>query len=93
VYEAADDPIGVGWASARLVMPLLMQARHDEAERTGRAALETLEPFGEGEELANALHYLGWYLWRRGRADEAEPLLRTAVDLAERVEEPRVQAE
>ena len=93
VYEAADDRIGVGWASARLVIPLLQQARHDEAERAGRSALETLEPFGEREELASALHSLGWYLWRRGRAEEAEPLLRRAVEMAGRVDAPLVRAE
>lgn len=93
VYEAADDRIGVGWASARLVMPLLMLARHDEAERTGRAALETLEPLGEREELADALHFMGWYLWRRGRGGEAEPLLRRAVEMADRVDAPLVHAE
>ncbi len=92
-YEAADDPIGVGWASGRLVMPLLMQARHDEAEGAGRAALETLEPLGEREELADALHFMGWYLWRRGRGREAEPLLRRAVEMAERVDAPLVHAE
>lgn len=92
-YEAADDAISVGWASGRLVMPLLMQARHDEAEGAGRAALETLEPLGEREELADALHFMGWYLWRRGRGREAEPLLRRAVEMAERVDAPLVHAE
>jgi class 3 adenylate cyclase/tetratricopeptide (TPR) repeat protein len=92
-YEAADDRIGVGWASAQLVIPLLLQARHDEAERAGRAAVETLEPLGEREELADALHVMGWYLWRRGRGREAEPLLRRSVEMADRVDAPLVRAE
>jgi class 3 adenylate cyclase/tetratricopeptide (TPR) repeat protein len=92
-FEAIGDPVGVGWAHARLVLPLLMQARDEECEREGRIAVETLEPLGEREELADALHRLGWYLWRRGRGDEAEPILRRAVEMAARVESPLVRAE
>ena len=77
---------GSAGRGARLVIPLLMQARDEEAEQAGRTAVETLEPLGEREELADALHRLGWYLWRRGRNEEAEPLLRRAVEMAERVD-------
>ena len=93
VYEATGDRVGVGWAWARLVVPLLMQARHDEAEAAGRTAVQTLEPLGERPELADALHQLGWYLWRRGRNEEAELLLRRAVAMAGRVDSPLVLAE
>ncbi len=92
-YEALGDRVGVGWAHAHLVVPLLMQARDEEAETAGRRAIETLEPLGEREELADALHRLGWYLWRRGRGEEAEPLLRRAVEIAVRVDAPLVHAE
>ena len=92
-FEALDDPVGVGWAQSRRVMPLLMMARHDEAEQAGRSAVATLEPLGEREELADALHYLGWFLWRRGNGNEAEPLLRRAVEIAGRVDSPLVRAE
>jgi tetratricopeptide (TPR) repeat protein len=74
-------------------MPLLMMARHDVAEQAGRTGVATLAPLGEREELADALHYLGWYLWRRGRGDEAEPLLRRAVEMAGRVDSALVRAE
>jgi tetratricopeptide (TPR) repeat protein len=93
VFEALDDRIGMGWASARLVIALLMLARHDEAEAAGVTAVETLEPFGESPELADALHSLGWYFWRRGRGVEAEPLLRRAVAMADRVGARKVHAE
>ena len=93
VYEALNQPLGVGWARARLVLPLLQQARDEEAEQAGRTAVEVLEPLGEDEELADALHRLGWYLWRRGRNEEAEPLLRRAVEMAARVDSPLVHAE
>ena len=92
-YEAIGDPVGVGWAHARLVIPLLLQARDEECEREGRIAVAMLEPLGEREELADALHRLGWYLWRRGRGVEAEPLLRRAVEMAVRVDSPLVHAE
>jgi class 3 adenylate cyclase/tetratricopeptide (TPR) repeat protein len=90
---AAGDDLGVGWASARLVLPLMQQSRHEEAERAGRAAVETLEPLGDSTELADALHRLGWFLWRRGREPEAEPMLRRAIDIADRVGATLVRAE
>ncbi|MBI2755382.1 MAG: tetratricopeptide repeat protein [Chloroflexi bacterium] len=93
VFAAAEDRGGVGWASARLVIPLMQLSRHDEAEEAGRRAIETLEPLGESADLADALHRLGWFLWRRGRDAEAEPLLRRAVDIAARVDAKLVRAE
>ena len=90
---AGDDPSASGWASARLVMPLMQQSRHEEAEQAGRAAIETLEPLGDSTELADALHRLGWFLWRRGREPEAEPMLRRAIDIADRVDATLVRAE
>ncbi len=92
-YETIGDPVGVGWAHARLVFPLLTLARDEECERAGRTAVAALEPLGERAELADALHRLGWYLWRRGREVEAEPLLRRAVEMAVRVDSPLVHAE
>ena len=93
VFEAAGDQGGVGWASARLVIPLMQLSHHQEAEAAGRAAVAALEPLGEGADLADALHRLGWFLWRRGRVQEAEPLLRRAVEIAERVDARLVHAE
>ncbi len=91
--SAMGDDLGVGWAQARLVVPLMQQSRHDEAERAGRTAVELLEPLGESAELAQALHTLGWFLWRRGRTLEAEPMLRRAVDIAARLDETLLHAE
>jgi tetratricopeptide (TPR) repeat protein len=70
-----------------------MSAHNEEAEQRARAAIATLEPLGEREELAGAFHLLGWFLWRRGQNEEAEPLLRRAVEMAERVDAPLVHAE
>jgi tetratricopeptide (TPR) repeat protein len=93
IFAATDDQAGIGWASARLVIPLMQLSRHDEAEQAGQRAVATLEPLGESAELADALHRLGWFLWRRGREPEAEPLLRRAIDIASRVGATLVRAE
>jgi class 3 adenylate cyclase/tetratricopeptide (TPR) repeat protein len=90
--EAGDD-LAAGWADARLVLPLLQLSRHEDAEVSGRLAVQTLEPLGETTELADALHRLGWFLWRRGREEEAEPLLRRAIEMAMAVGDPLVRAE
>ena len=93
VFTALGDDRGVGWADAHLVLPLMQQSRHDEAEQAGRAAVQILEPLGDSEELADALHQLGWFLWRRGREPEAEPLLRRAIDIADRIDAKVVRAQ
>ncbi|MGH2540248.1 MAG: tetratricopeptide repeat protein [Actinomycetota bacterium] len=92
-YERIDDPIGIGWARSEQVLSLLQLGYDQECERQARAAVAILEPLGERRELAEALHLLGWYLWRRGRTDEAELLLRRSVEMAARLDEPSVHAE
>jgi tetratricopeptide (TPR) repeat protein len=71
----------------------MQQSRHEEAERAGQAAIQLLEPLGDSEEMADALHRLAWFLWRRGREREAEPLLRRAIDISARVDATLVRAE
>ena len=93
VFEEIEDPVRVGWARTREVLPLFMSARKEDSERQARAAIETLEPLGERDELADALHSLGWILWRQGRNDEAEPLLQRSMAMAERVDAPLVLAQ
>jgi class 3 adenylate cyclase/tetratricopeptide (TPR) repeat protein len=93
IFTAVDDWDGVGWAHARLVIPLMQLSRHDEAEQAGRTAIETLEPLGDSADLADALHRLGWFFWRRGREPEADPLLRRAIEIASRVNAKLVRAE
>jgi tetratricopeptide (TPR) repeat protein len=92
-FSALGDDRGRGWATGRLVLPLMMQSRHEDAEAAGRGAIQILEPPGESVELADALHRLGSFLWRRGRAREAEPLLRRAVGMAGRLDNLPVRAE
>jgi class 3 adenylate cyclase/tetratricopeptide (TPR) repeat protein len=92
-FNASGDDRGRGWATGRLVLPLMMQSRHEDAEAAGRAAIQILEPQGESVELADVLHRLGWFLWRRGREREAEPLLRRAIDMAGQLDNLHVRAE
>jgi tetratricopeptide (TPR) repeat protein len=93
ILEQLDDQQGVGWGISRLVIPLMQQSRHDEAEQAGRDAVAKLEPLGESADLADAMHRLAWFLWRRGAVEEAEPLLRRAVALAETFDAPLSHAE
>ena len=93
IFTTLDDRDGIGWASARLVISLMQQSRHDEAEQAGRTAIEMLEPHGDSADLADALHRLGWFYWRRGREADAGPLLQRAVDIAARVDARLVRAE
>jgi tetratricopeptide (TPR) repeat protein len=92
-FSALGDDRGRGWATGRLVLPLMQQSRHEDAEAAGRSAIQILEPAGESAELADALHRLGWFLWRRGRTREAEPLLRRAIDMAGQLDNLVVRAE
>jgi tetratricopeptide (TPR) repeat protein len=92
-FTLLGDDRGTGWATSRLVIPLMMQSRHEDAEAAGHAALRALEPLGDSAELADALQRLGWFLWRRGRNREADPLLRRAIDMAGRVDDLLVRAE
>jgi tetratricopeptide (TPR) repeat protein len=55
------------------------------ALRYAEQALAHLEPLGDSEELADALHSLGWFHWRRGRLAEAEGPLRRSEEIAQRV--------
>ncbi len=89
--QSGDDG-GVGWAYARLVLPLMQLSRHDEAEAAGKKAIEMLEPLGDTPELADALHRLGWFYWRRGQDGDAEPLLRRSVEMAKAVGATEVHA-
>lgn len=90
---ASGNDLAAGWANARLVLPLMQQARHDDADQAGRAAIDMLEPLGETLELADALNRFGWFLWRRGGEDEAEPLLRRSIEIADRFDDPQIRAE
>ena len=69
------------------------EGRDQETQELSDAAVRRLEALGDSRELAFALNVAGWYRWRRGRYQEAEPLLRRAVAIAERVDARRELAE
>ncbi|MEA2521830.1 MAG: hypothetical protein QOI81_1476 [Actinomycetota bacterium] len=93
IQEELGDQAAIGWSLSRLIVPLMMESQHDEADEIGQRAIATLEPLGERPELADAFHRYGWFLWRRGQAADAEPLLRRAVEMAARVDAPLIHAE
>ncbi len=83
-FEATGDASGLGRVETKLVR-IAFNSGDDEAVQAHTAsALAHLEPLGDGGDLAEALHWLGWFHWRRGHLDEAEPILRRAVGIAER---------
>jgi class 3 adenylate cyclase/tetratricopeptide (TPR) repeat protein len=92
-FTAIGDESGVGWAHARLVIPLMQQSLFEEAEAAGRAAISTLQPMGDSADLADALNRLGWFLMRRGRHAEAQAMLRRAIEMAAKVDAFLVRAE
>jgi tetratricopeptide (TPR) repeat protein len=92
LFEAAGDELGAGWAQSQLVLPLFQQGKDEEAQRAGEKAVARLQSLGETPELAEALHLLGWYHWRRGHADETELPLRRSIAMATRVDAGLVRA-
>ena len=77
--EEAGDELGAGWAQAELARIVFHVGRDQQTQELSDAAVHRLEPLGDSRELAFALNVAGWYRWRRGRYEEAEPLLRRAV--------------
>jgi len=86
--EEAGDQHAAGFAEAYLAQTHFASGHDDEARALAESAIGRLEPLGESRELAYALRTLGWYHWRRGEWQAAEPLLRRAVALARRFDDP-----
>ena len=72
---------------------LFRQGKDEEAQIEAAAAIARLEPLGESEALAVALHSLAQYLVRRGRDEEGDPIVRRALSMGERVQAPVVVAD
>jgi class 3 adenylate cyclase/tetratricopeptide (TPR) repeat protein len=83
--EEAGDAAAAGWALTTRALVAFMLGDDEGAERLGLDAISILQPFGDSRGLARARQWLGQYYWRRGRLDEAEPLLRESMEIAERV--------
>ncbi len=93
LFDYLGDEAGSGWAQSHLGFAMFVAGKDEDANRLLEEAVDRLEPLGESEDLADALHLLGWYLWRRGRNDEAEPVLRRSVAMASRVDATVVLAQ
>jgi tetratricopeptide (TPR) repeat protein len=76
-----DVPEQFLWRKARAKV-LAAQGEVEEAERLAREAVELAERTDHLEEHADALMTLAEVLRRAGRADEATPALRDALDLS-----------
>jgi tetratricopeptide (TPR) repeat protein len=80
----SGDRAAAGRAEVRLVFPSFTAGDDEAAQEHAKRALDYLEPLGDSAELADALHALGWFHWRRGRLEAAEGPLRRAEDIARR---------
>lgn len=85
-YEGLGSAADAGRVEARLAQIAFESSRDDVIPRIERA-LERLEPLGTSAALASVLHVLGWYHWRRGNYDIAEPPLRRATTIARDIDE------
>jgi class 3 adenylate cyclase/tetratricopeptide (TPR) repeat protein len=92
LFEAAGDDLGAGWAESLMTMIQFQQGRDAQALEFGGRAIARLEPLGDTSELADAYRILGQFHWRRGHTEEAERLLRRAIDVASRVDARAVLA-
>ena len=91
--EAAGDERSAGYLLVKLSASLFQQGDDQQVASLAERAIARLEPLGDSPELADALHWLGQYGWRRGHLDRAEALLRRSADVAERVGAPLEYAE
>ena len=91
--EEAGDEHAAGYALARLSHPVFTSGDDAEGMALVRAAIDRLEPLGDSLEVAFALRTLGWFGWRRGQIEEAEPVLRRAIEIADRVDAPVIRAD
>lgn len=92
LFTSIGDEANAGWAQAQLAFALFRQGKDEEAQ-VEAAAIARLEPLGESEALAVALHSLAQYLVRRGRDEEGDPIVRRALSMGERVHAPVVVAD
>ncbi|HEX6844456.1 MAG TPA: hypothetical protein VF235_05000, partial [Actinomycetota bacterium] len=91
--ESSGDRLSEGSAHTRLAVIAFERGDDDAIWAHADAAIAALEPLGDSAELADALRLTGWVRWRRGVPADAEPVLRRAVEIAQRVHAPVISAE
>jgi len=91
-YEREGDEAAAGRVEARIAHAGLSAGRLEAAAERATRAVDRLAPLGESPEMAFALFVLGRYELERDAIDRAEPLLRRARDIADRVEDLTTQA-
>ena len=91
-YERMHRDGDAGRVEASIAHAALWAGRFEVASSRATRAVERLEPLGESSELAFALFAVGRYELERDEIERAEPLLRRARDIAERVGDLPAQA-
>jgi class 3 adenylate cyclase/tetratricopeptide (TPR) repeat protein len=84
-YEAIGDEAAVGRVEASLAWAAFEKGDEGDVLPWAERAIRRLEPFGDSDELASTLQFLGNYHRRRGRLDQAESLSRRAAEMAARI--------
>lgn len=92
IYRSLRSDADAGRVEAWLAHVAFQFGDDEGVVRWARQAIAHLEPLGDGPDLALALIRLGWYHHRKRRDEEAEPLLRRANAIADRVGDPVVCA-
>ncbi|HWC13873.1 MAG TPA: adenylate/guanylate cyclase domain-containing protein [Actinomycetota bacterium] len=92
IYDLLGEDAHAGRVETSLADGAIGAGRTEEVEGWIDRALVRLEPLGTSGELGTALYVNGRHLWMQGRLDEAEPLLRRAITLAERLGAVLVEA-
>jgi len=91
-YQRERSEGDIGRVEASIAHSALWAGRFQTAGQRAKRAVDRLEPLGESSDLAFALFALGRYELERDQIDRAEPLLRRARDIADRVGDLRTQA-
>ncbi len=87
LFEAIGDERGMARMEHDLAFASFNLGEHSEVPRWSERSIDRLEPFGDSVELASVLDFYGNFLRRQGRDADAEPLLRRALSMADRMGE------
>jgi len=83
-FETAGEQVDAARCHAQRAWTAFLLGRDEEFPPLIENVLESLEPLGDSEELADALALRGWQRWRLGRPDAEGDLIR-ASEMAERL--------
>ena len=82
---SAQDSVRLAYFDAGKIA--MKNGKYDEAERLFRSAIKEADSAGKQDDIyAQSLSYLGRVYWYKAKYAEAEPLIKRAIELEEKVE-------